>query len=123
MPIANAPHLQTVSECEYYARITADHAVEAGVRAVDAAGGGNATAWAEELQDTLERADQSNCMSQEAIFVLLGGAGADNLPNAASLTAHDIRLAATALAHASTALLQLANAREAEPIENVTESQ
>ena len=105
---------RTATECAEDARTTSEHARRASARAVAAAGGGRDDLWRQHLQQCLNRADQSVSMAFDSVDAMMGGTVGSTLiavPDAISLSAVEMRAAATALHCAADALLHLATAR------------
>ena len=112
---------RSAMECAQDARTTSMHARAASDMAVGAAGRGQSAHWVENLQQCLTRADQSVCMAFDSVDAMMGGTIGNSLvavPDADSLSAGDIRAAASALRCAADALHHLAAARELGPVSN-----
>ena len=105
---------RTAMECAVDARTTSQHAREASDRAIEAAGGGRHDLWLRHLQQCLTRAEQSVSMAFDSADAMMGGTVGSTLvavPDASSLSAEEMRAAASALRWAANALLHMATAR------------
>ena len=114
VPVGEVLMDRTAMECAEDARTTSEHARQASERAVEAAGGGHHDLWLRHLQQCLTRADQSVCMAFDSVDAMMGGAVGSALmdaTDASSLSADEMRAAASALRWAADALLHMATAR------------
>ena len=105
---------RTAMECREDARNTLERARAASEWAADAAGGGHHQLWLRHLQQCLTRADQSVSMAFDSVDAMMGGTVGSTLiavPDASSLSAEEMRAAASALRWAANALLHMATAR------------
>ena len=113
---------RSAMECAGDARTTSEHARDASERAVESAGRGHHDLWRRHLQQCLTRADQSISMAFDSVDAMMGGTVGStlvSLPDANSLTAGDMRAAASALQWAADALLHMAAAREPGAVTNM----